>query len=197
MPAPNRPPREGISLLTIVIASAASACAAFVVSRAWGVGTLIGAAVTPVIVAVVTEILRRPAARLPDLAPPGPRPVTGPPSDRGREIRIVAVTATIAFVIGIGIYVLVDRAAGGDGELVPRDQHAAPTETQTVTRSQTTTVVTQQQTVTERTVTVAPPQTVTAAPPQTVTAPAPAAATIQTQTQTETQPTETTPPPSG
>jgi hypothetical protein len=45
----------------LIIASASSAVAAIVVSKIWGGGTLIGAAATPVIVALVSEALRRPA----------------------------------------------------------------------------------------------------------------------------------------
>jgi hypothetical protein len=44
-----------------MIASASSAVAAIVVSKLWGGGTLIGAASTPIIVALVSEALRRPA----------------------------------------------------------------------------------------------------------------------------------------
>ena len=44
-----------------MIASAASVAAAFVVSRVWGPGTVYGAAATPVIVALVSELLHRPA----------------------------------------------------------------------------------------------------------------------------------------
>ncbi|MEA2226571.1 MAG: hypothetical protein QOF04_201 [Solirubrobacteraceae bacterium] len=51
----------GVSVATLLIASASSLAAAIVVSRIWGGGTLIGAAVTPVIVALVSEGLRRPA----------------------------------------------------------------------------------------------------------------------------------------
>jgi hypothetical protein len=46
---------------TLTIASLSSLAAALVVSKIWGGGTLIGAAMTPVIVAVVSEGLRRPA----------------------------------------------------------------------------------------------------------------------------------------
>ncbi|MEA2323949.1 MAG: hypothetical protein QOD81_3799, partial [Solirubrobacteraceae bacterium] len=52
---------SGVSVATLLIASASSLAAAIVVSRVWGGGTLIGAAVTPVIVALVSEGLRRPA----------------------------------------------------------------------------------------------------------------------------------------
>lgn len=52
---------SGLSLTTLMIASASSVAAAIVVSRLWGAGTLVGAAATPVIVALVTEGLHRPA----------------------------------------------------------------------------------------------------------------------------------------
>jgi hypothetical protein len=53
--------RSGLSVSTLMIASASSLAAALVVSKLWGGGTLIGAAMTPVIVALVSEGLRRPA----------------------------------------------------------------------------------------------------------------------------------------
>jgi hypothetical protein len=53
--------KPGLSVSTLMIASASSLAAALVVSKLWGGGTLIGAAMTPVIVALVSEGLRRPA----------------------------------------------------------------------------------------------------------------------------------------
>lgn len=203
VPAPDRPRGEGISLVTLIIASAASAAAAFVVSRVWGTGTLIGAAATPIIVAVVTELLRRPAKRLPEIAgPPAPRPgprgETGagpgrePPvhvyrsGPRGREWRIVALTALAAFGIGVGAYVVLDRLAGGEGRLVPERGDRVPTPTVT-TESRTVTVITQQRTVTVSTVTVPPERTVTVTTPRTGT-------TTAATTAPATQPTEPTVP---
>src|SRR5262249_32956553 len=52
---------EGLSLQTLVIAAAAAGSAAIVTSFFWQKGTLVSAAMTPVIVAVVSEMLRRPA----------------------------------------------------------------------------------------------------------------------------------------
>jgi len=46
--------------MTLAIASASSVAAAVVVSHVWGAGTLFGAAVTPIIVALVSEGLHRP-----------------------------------------------------------------------------------------------------------------------------------------
>src|SRR3954449_11106703 len=53
--------RSGLSVTTLMIASLSSLAAALVVSKIWGGGTLFGAAMTPVIVALVSEGLRRPA----------------------------------------------------------------------------------------------------------------------------------------
>src|SRR4051794_41590182 len=53
--------RPGLSVTTLTIASLSSLAAALVVSKLWGGGTLVGAAMTPVIVAIVSEGLRRPA----------------------------------------------------------------------------------------------------------------------------------------
>jgi hypothetical protein len=52
---------SGLSISTLIIASLSSLAAALLVSRIWGGGTLIGAAATPVIVALVGEALHRPA----------------------------------------------------------------------------------------------------------------------------------------
>src|SRR3954468_20364729 len=51
---------EGLSLQTLVIAAAASAAAAIIVSHVWKNGTVVAAAMTPVIVAIVKELLAKP-----------------------------------------------------------------------------------------------------------------------------------------
>jgi hypothetical protein len=51
---------EGLSLETLLIAAIASAVAAVVVSKFWQGGTPIAAAITPVVVSLVSEGLRRP-----------------------------------------------------------------------------------------------------------------------------------------
>src|SRR3954469_7961758 len=51
---------ESLSLQTLVVAAGASAVAAIVVSHLWKGGTVIAAAMTPVIVAITKELLSRP-----------------------------------------------------------------------------------------------------------------------------------------
>lgn len=72
-----------ISWRTLLVASMASVAAAFVVSALWAPGTLIGAAVTPVIVALTSELLRKPIEAVPSpsaaLAPLRPSGHGGPP----------------------------------------------------------------------------------------------------------------------
>ena len=50
----------GLSVKTLLIAGAASAAAAVVIPMLWRPGTVFAAAMTPVVVALVTEVLRRP-----------------------------------------------------------------------------------------------------------------------------------------
>ena len=52
--------REGLSITTLLIAGASSAIAAFVVPMIWERGTVFAAAMTPVIVALASEALKRP-----------------------------------------------------------------------------------------------------------------------------------------
>jgi hypothetical protein len=55
-----RQQQSGLSIKTLLIAGAASAIAAFVVPRFWEPGTVFAAAMTPIIVTVVSELLKRP-----------------------------------------------------------------------------------------------------------------------------------------
>jgi hypothetical protein len=99
-PRTEREAERRHNIRTLVIASAASAAAAAVVSQLWIAGTWIAAAITPVFVALVSEILNRPADRLarawtaerpalPEDAPaqrssgPDPPPRTAPSSAPG------------------------------------------------------------------------------------------------------------------
>jgi hypothetical protein len=66
-PSHHPPPEEAERrrrLLTLAIASVSSAVAALVVSRVWGPGTIFGAAMTPVIVTLVGDAIRKPAERI-------------------------------------------------------------------------------------------------------------------------------------
>jgi len=67
MGSPPRTAREEeqrLNIRTLVIASAASATAALVTSRLWIAGTWIAAAMTPVLVTLISEMLRRPTERI-------------------------------------------------------------------------------------------------------------------------------------
>ncbi len=58
---PQTPPDSGISLQTLVIASLSSVVAAVIINQVWRPGTIIAAAMTPVIVTITQEVLKRPA----------------------------------------------------------------------------------------------------------------------------------------
>src|SRR5919199_1770016 len=60
---------SGLSLQTLLISSLAAAAAATVVPMFWEQGTLIATAMTPVVVALVSEGLRRPVERVSAVAP--------------------------------------------------------------------------------------------------------------------------------
>ncbi|HEX8857147.1 MAG TPA: hypothetical protein VF752_16250 [Thermoleophilaceae bacterium] len=59
----------GVSLDTIIVASLASVTAMLITSHFWKGGTVISAAMTPVIVALASEAYRRPARKVTQLAP--------------------------------------------------------------------------------------------------------------------------------
>jgi hypothetical protein len=54
----------GLSVTTLVIASCSAVVATVVVPLFWERGTVIAAAVTPIVVAVVSELLRKPVERI-------------------------------------------------------------------------------------------------------------------------------------
>src|SRR4051794_22225335 len=64
MAPPNRKGGGGLSLQTLVIASAASLTAAMATSRLFPPGTIYASAMTPVVVAAVSEFLSRPVDRV-------------------------------------------------------------------------------------------------------------------------------------
>jgi hypothetical protein len=67
MADPDRKGGDGLSLRTLAIASAASLTAATATSRIFPPGTIYASALTPVIVAAVSEILGRPANRVSEI----------------------------------------------------------------------------------------------------------------------------------
>lgn len=87
------PPRRqsNLDLVTLAAAAVASAVAAYVTSQVWAAGTLISAALSPVIVALVKEAVTRPADKLQTVRvqrtagapepPPPPRPPGPTPPD--------------------------------------------------------------------------------------------------------------------
>jgi hypothetical protein len=90
--------KSGISIQTLIISALAAVAAAVVVPLIWERGTLFATAMTPVIVALVSEALRKPAEAISTVAPRVTRrSATGaavrspqafdplPPSERDRE----------------------------------------------------------------------------------------------------------------
>src|SRR3954447_22190741 len=64
---------SGLSLQTLLISAVAAAAAATVVPMIWERGTIIATAMTPVIVALVSEGLRKPVQHVSAVAPKGTR----------------------------------------------------------------------------------------------------------------------------
>lgn len=151
----SREEERRLSIGTLAIASIASATAALITSQFWQGGTPIAAAVTPVIVTLVSELLHRPTAKIAermtvdraalpaDAAEPLPEetrrtlPLEAaaaeqPPAERsagrakpevrvyrsqsGRHsrlsLKLVAITAGMAFVIGVAVLTLPELIAG-------------------------------------------------------------------------------------
>jgi hypothetical protein len=67
-PAPAPVKSGGLQVTTLVAAAIAAVAAATVVSRFWQAGTIMATAMTPVIVAVVKEMIERPARRVSTMA---------------------------------------------------------------------------------------------------------------------------------
>jgi hypothetical protein len=71
MASPGEPQRagDGIELTTLFLSAIASAAAAYITSKIWAPGTLFSAAMSPVIVALVKEGLRRPTEKVVEVVP--------------------------------------------------------------------------------------------------------------------------------
>jgi len=127
---------------TLVIASIASAAAALITSQFWIRGTPIAAALTPIIVTLVSELLHRPTERiaqrmttetdaLPEAAgaePPPPSEETSPRPARDPDFKVyragsarrqriawvtVLTTGLLAFVIAAVVLTVPELIAGG------------------------------------------------------------------------------------
>ena len=201
----SREEERRLNLRTLVFASVGSAAAAIITSQFWIAGTPIAAAMTPVIVALVSELLHRPTEKiaekftaetdaLPEAAGAGPPPRSearrpGPPardvtvytSQRRRlPWRTILITGGLAFVIGAAIITLPELIAGqsfgkGDGKTSILGNKKRDRDTEEAPPEE-------QQTVTETVPAEPPPETVTE------TTPAPPTRTTPQQT-TPTTPT--------
>jgi hypothetical protein len=65
----DREDKSGISIQTLVISSLSAVAAAIVIPMIWERGTLVATAMTPVIVALTTEALRKPAEKITAVTP--------------------------------------------------------------------------------------------------------------------------------
>ncbi|HEX8102198.1 MAG TPA: hypothetical protein VF533_06290 [Solirubrobacteraceae bacterium] len=80
MSGDSKEPRGGLSVQTLVISSISAVAASVIVSQFWESGTLIFTAMVPIVVALVSEALKRPAEKITQVAPlvvPVRRPSTG------------------------------------------------------------------------------------------------------------------------
>lgn len=113
----NDTQRRGLSVKTLIIASAASALATYLVPMIWRPGTIAAAAAMPVIVALISEALSRPA----DHVRVAGRLVVKAPALRRRErkeadrrrLRLAMITGLIAFVLVAVVLTTTELLAGG------------------------------------------------------------------------------------
>ena len=134
----TREEERRLNIRTLVFASIGSAAAAVITSQFWIAGTPIAAAMTPVIVALVSELLHRPTEKmaqkfttetdaLPEAAGAGPPPrsearhpeppardVTIYTSSSKRQLpwRTILLTGALAFVIAAAVLTLPELIAG-------------------------------------------------------------------------------------
>lgn len=195
MATQSRQQQGGLSIQTLAIASVASAAAAIVVHEVWRGGAILGAAITPVIVAIVSESLRRPADRVAARREQRRSSTTGQrveedrfgiwEADRSprrrlnaRHLKIALTTGALAFVIGAFALTATELVFGGNVGSGARDTTivggGSDDEEKTTT--------TQTQPTEEEPAPTTPEETTTTAtePPPTTTAPLPEGATPPT-----------------
>jgi hypothetical protein len=196
--------RSGISLQTLTIASLASAAASYAVAHIWGPGTLLGAAAAPVIIALVSESLRRPMHAVAATASKAPSVASAPaPGGTWRELwrprwRIVLLTGLAAFAIVVGVFTVPDLLAGssitGNGQpttffsgvsKVKRKASVSTTTTTTPTHATVTKTATARTTTTTSTAATSPTTSTTTTQASTPGATTTSAAATQTTTSTD------------
>ncbi|MEA2126019.1 MAG: hypothetical protein QOI80_2801 [Solirubrobacteraceae bacterium] len=94
-----------IDLWTLAIAAVASAVAAYVTSQFWAGGTLVSAALTPVIVALVKEALNRPVERVSTLR-------AKREAESKRRWKVALVSAAAAFVLVVAVFTVPELVTG-------------------------------------------------------------------------------------
>jgi hypothetical protein len=107
----DRPPRAsaGLSPITLDLASLGSVVATVLVSQFGLAGTILGAALAPVVVTVVAGLARRPVERVARL-PSGARAIV---SRRARvRWKLVGLTSAAAFAVAVAFFTLPDLIAG-------------------------------------------------------------------------------------
>lgn len=110
--------RGGLSLKTLAIASAASALATYLVPMIWRPGTIAAAAAMPVIVALISDALARPADRVREagrLVKDVPRPALRrrERQEAGRRrLRLAVITGLIAFALVAVVLTTTELFAG-------------------------------------------------------------------------------------
>lgn len=119
-----RQQQGGLSIQTLAIASLASAAAAIVVHEVWRGGAILGAAITPVIVAIVSESLRKPADRVAARREARRQAIDDRfgiwEADRprrrlnARHLKIALATGALAFVIGALALTATELVFGGN-----------------------------------------------------------------------------------
>ena len=109
--------RGGVSVKTLAIASAASALATYLVPMIWRPGTIAAAAATPVIVALISEVLSRPAEHVSQAGrlvrvPRGRGGGRSPDEIARRRRRLALVTGLLGFLVAAVIITTTELATG-------------------------------------------------------------------------------------
>ena len=214
-----RQQQGGLSITTLAISAAASVAAAVVVHEVWKGGAILGAAITPVVVAIVSESLRKPVDRVSaireqrrgatgTLVQPAPVRTAQPREDRfgiwqddrlpwwqRRSTKLALLTGLLAFVIGGFALTASELVFGGSVGSGGRDTTlvgGGGGGKKQATQDEAPATATQETTppATTETTPALPPGETAPAPTPTETTPAPA----PTDTVPAPAPTETTPP---